>query len=341
MWIIYKDIDLYFIDLLYDANEIDTLKLISLINKKYNLIIKNKLEKFYEFYENDAYIKNINYIFLKSCAFGEIKICKYLIKKDSDTIIKHGEYIYKNAFGISCEKGHIEIAKWIYSLNTIKLDDIISSLGYSCVKGHLEIVKWLYSLYMTNERVKTKVNKKNIDINRIIEVCCINGHLEIINWFYSIYESNGLENTIYINNSFMISCENNHLDVAKWIYPLCKYTTDKEKHDTNSYIFRPVCAKGHLEIAKWLIEVDPYIDINSNNNYALNKSCENDDIKMVKWLCSIGAIITDEIFQISCRSGYIEIVKELILIGNKINKNYDYNKACRMSCMHGQLEIIK
>ena len=47
----------------------------------------------------------------------------------------------------SCVNGHLEVAKWIYSLDKVDIhanDD--DAFRYSCEHGHLEVVEWLESI---------------------------------------------------------------------------------------------------------------------------------------------------------------------------------------------------
>ena len=60
-------------------------------------------------------------------------------------------------FRLRCQNGHIEVAKWLYSLDKIDIhafeDDVFR---YSCQNGHIEVGKWLCTLtdkyIITNEK---------------------------------------------------------------------------------------------------------------------------------------------------------------------------------------------
>ena len=49
-------------------------------------------------------------------------------------------------FKFSCEKGHIEVAKWLHLLGADIHDDSEYAFRLSCKNGHIEIAKWLHQL---------------------------------------------------------------------------------------------------------------------------------------------------------------------------------------------------
>ena len=66
------------------------------------------------------------------------------------------------AFRLSCENGHIEIAKWLYGLG-INTKDNDNVFVWSCKNNRIEIAKWLYSLGLNinnNELALATTTKK-------------------------------------------------------------------------------------------------------------------------------------------------------------------------------------
>ena len=71
--------------------------------------------------------------FIDCCKNGDLENAKLLVTKRNK----------QKGFNLSCENGHIKIAKWLYSLGV----DINQCLfRYVCKNGHIEIAKWLHSL---------------------------------------------------------------------------------------------------------------------------------------------------------------------------------------------------
>ena len=101
----------------------------------------NDLAKKY-YFEIDIHCDG-DYAFRHSCENGHFEIAKWLYSLRGVNIPCFGDY----AFRAGCENGHLEIAKWLYSHGGV---DIHSNYNYefrfSCYNGHKHVSKWLYSL---------------------------------------------------------------------------------------------------------------------------------------------------------------------------------------------------
>ena len=88
--------------------------------------------------------------FITLCKNGNInELQKYYSTHQDINIHAIDEY----AFRLSCENGHIEVAKWLIELSQYKNFGLINihanneyAFRYSCANGQLEVAKWLIEL---------------------------------------------------------------------------------------------------------------------------------------------------------------------------------------------------
>lgn len=228
-YIIYKDVDIYFIDLLYDHNEIDLLKNISKLNKKYRKIIRKKLEDYYDIFDyKDIISKRADKydLFYKSIRIGKLNVSKYIYKINiKPKIDLHTDH--ELAFRLGCKYGHLEIAKWIWNISNKTIDlhrDNYCIFQITCQHGHTEIAKWLIDI---------SGNTINIyaDDNLAFRWSCENGQIETAKWLHSLdVNINALD-----NYAFKWSCRNGHLEIVKWLFSISKISIIKFFLDPANY----------------------------------------------------------------------------------------------------------
>lgn len=146
------------------------------------------------------------------------------------------------AFQLACRNGHLEVAKWLVSLN--QGIDVHARQNWafttSCFNNRLEVCKWLRSL--------DKGIYKQIPANAFVHVC-ENGHLDVAKWLLSLDEGDDATNAhAKISVAFQNCCCDGRLEVAKWLWSLKTNITVSTRDDA----FRRSCANGHLEVADWL-----------------------------------------------------------------------------------------
>jgi hypothetical protein len=182
---------------------------------------------------------------------------------------------YRLAFTSSCVGGHLNIAKWLYSIRCNINDHMFidDAFRMSCRYGHLDVAKWLLGI----------APKINICLcgDDAFRNSCRNGHLYVAKWLYST-GCNIHDHTF--SEAFRMSCGYGHLDVAKWLLSI---VPDMDMRLYGDYVFRDSCCYGHLDVAQWLLSIAPDINIRSRNDYAFRMSCHNNHLEVAQWLLSI------------------------------------------------------
>lgn len=157
--------------------------------------------------ENDA-----EKLFLKACRYGYINVAK---KYQKDKWYRSISEIYTLGFVYSCIGGYMDIAKWLLSIASTKIDIRGNSyLVMECCKaGRFEIIKWLSSI--------NKLELWMIGSNFV--TACTYGHLEVAQFIYSSYldPNNQHSHEFYSDDAFIFACKYGHINVAKWLCTIC------------------------------------------------------------------------------------------------------------------------
>ena len=177
-----------------------------------------------------------------------------------------------------------------------------------CLFNKLEEAKWLYS---SDSDINYIYNSDNVLPKNPFVICCTNGSLEFAKWIYSFAKSD--INTLILNGAFIGSCDGNKWEIAKWLYSLgnvnitidaftscctngslefAKWIYDFVKGDVDTAVlnkaFIGCCTKNKWEIANWLYSFDNNV-IHADDDKPFRSSMSNDDLKIAKWLYSLGA----------------------------------------------------
>jgi len=120
--------------------------------------------------------KNIISKFIKYCENGDMENAKLLYKYLPNYILKN-KIDYNTLFYNVCSNSHIDIIKWIMSLN-IEIDyDIIEKIfNEACEKEYIELASYLFQKYKDLNPYNTE------DIYNNFNYDCRNNHLNKTMW---------------------------------------------------------------------------------------------------------------------------------------------------------------
>lgn len=123
-------------------------------------------------------------------------------------------------------------------------------------------------------------------------------------------------------------------------------SADKESIDIG---FAFACGHGYLKLAKKLFKSYPQLDVSNHTECAFRLACRNGHYDIVKWLLKIDIKYDKQInihvynnysFRKACKYGHYKIIKFLIKYDEcYIRDKNDY--AFRLACKNGHLHIAK
>lgn len=282
----------------------------------------------------DSLFCEITQEFLTAChENGNSEIVKWVHGLNDLTIAAEH---HNDLFGMCCEKGYLEIAKWLYdkyspgTINICKLS--MQSFMNSCKNGHIDVIRWLCSL-------DNNIHKRD---KYLIRGCYLNKQIELVRWFHSL---GGIENETY-ECAFQSACDGGDLSGIKFLYSL--ENVNINIHADNERAFRLAARNGHIEVIRYLNSLEK-INIHIKNEKIFRYSCSNGRFEVVKYLYSLGGIdihVQNEFaFRVSCKYGYLELAKWLYSVSlnenNKIDIHIKNENAFRWSCYCSNLEVAK
>ena len=122
-----------------------------------------------------------------------IEICSHYIKIYTKDIHKHDEL----AFRQSCEYGHLQIVKFLWSLNcdiNIHANNE-EAFRFGCNNCHLDVVKFLWSL---NQNINVDAQSEHA-----YRLAKLKGHTQIVNYIISLKENTDAWKSYTLKNKDM------------------------------------------------------------------------------------------------------------------------------------------
>ena len=280
-------------------------KVSGIIGKKYGM----------ETGQVNEYIRNIPPIkifseFVVACKNGDVHMVKFWWDKNP-TILQFilTDLCYDDdLFYVICEKGYLQVAKWIISTNHNFISNIVHEdlMVDVCLAGKVSVAKWLLTL-SPNILVDE-------DIVLLFRKVCKRGHLNMAKWLVNM-EPKIMENGD-LGVAFWESCAKGKLNVAKWLYSISSEEVYSLEKDTVDYeekrsMLIQVCTTGHIAVVKWLLTIMPTIN-------------DEDDIRTM--------------FHHACMSGHLNIAKCLFKSYPNTNisayDDHTFRMVCSLSLIH-------
>jgi len=253
------------------------------------------------------------------------------------------KYISDEVFEKMCYDGHLDIVKWMYSLNKANINlELLWNILCNCSNGQLEIIKWIIDISEI---------KPFIDYDQMFQNACKIDQIiveglahygrgrSVLTWLYNFNPDKTLYN---YNQAFIEACDVAAGDNIEWLYNLnIEYSIDvlskgfyKISENAswryaypNSQISRAI---GKLEekcIIDWFINKG--VDIHIYNDFAFRNACEFNDMVAAKKIYNMGGV--------NIRASTTDEETDVGPNNEKIAKDY----AFRAACYCGNLKIVK
>ena len=259
---------------------------------------------------------------------------------------------------------NIEIAKWIYTLKEVDLDDIFPTSFYN--KDDI-VPKLIYSLKNINVQSK----------NKAFEIVCKKNNIELAKWVYSLGDIN-----IHNNNDYIFNISNN-LELIKWLLSLDEFSEDslnnkliesvendefelfefleKKCKTRGNKLFLIACKSASINFIKYLyvgdrVKLDKTNIRNNNSEEGINffyeafnnlinnrylKQNSNEFIKEIYEIISIKLYFENErLFIHFCKNKNNELAKWIYNKGN-VNINTNNNIAFMLCIKDKNSELAK
>ena len=212
---------------------------------------------------------------------GNLKAVKYLMKKNC----LKGSNESKSAMYITCEKGRLNVLKYLVSLGE---ECNFKMIFPAVINGHLDILTFLYENGQHHPYA-------------LYDAALI-GHLDIVQYLYSI----GQKATLLEVNK---ACQYGHLDLLIFFH--------KTKAPMDNQCIDLACISGYIEVVKFLHTIGCGF-----TQDAINWASAGGFLELVQYLVSIGAVATDSAIDYAAEKCHMPVVKYLHSLGARCSLPY-------------------
>lgn len=219
-----------------------------------------------------------------------------------------------------CEKGHIEILKYLVSIGFEAKNYPGTSWPLPCPAscGKLDMVKYFIELGAN----------VSVDGGTAVVYACKNGHLDVVKYLLSL----GVDLTRYYYDGIEFACEKGHLEIVKYFVSIGIEIDYREP-------IVVACREGRFEVVKYLVSIGVFASFE-----AVAESIENGHFEITKHLIENGTIDQRISAMISaCKENSMEIVKFLLEFLKKDSKTSKElkNMGLAHACVRSNWDVIK
>jgi hypothetical protein len=176
---------------------------------------------------------------------------RFVIAKDD----MHG---IERVFTITCERGRLDVARWLEARFVIyaavppshaQINDRHFTLLRVCDAGHLDVFQWLVGLAPSREPRRTWAPAQS----QLFETACNRGHLDIVQWLAAQYEPTASD--VLLSSALVECCVHGHLGVAKWLMAHFRLRPNNvRKRLAGDGVRSRAELHGHAAMAAWLTQ---------------------------------------------------------------------------------------
>lgn len=202
---------------------------------------------------------DVENVLMAACQNGHLELAKYIY---NEQMKRYGKFMPGRSFDRVCEKGYLDVAKWLVSVGVDYHQGGDFALERACKYGQLGITRWLVSIGL-----------------KISDVCIAYAynHLELLKWM----DANGID--VLSKDYYCAVCKNKNLPVLQWLVSM-----GMDIHMFRDLAFHAACLNGYLEQAKWAYEFGV-----REINCGFLKACYNNHLELAKWIYEVASIDLD------------------------------------------------
>lgn len=240
---------------------------------------------------------------------------------------------YESVFDNVCLGGHVEVAKWLYSVQpSIRVSVTSNTFVYVCEKGYLEMAKWLYDVAQTtDEGAKEAKDWDPIYMGMAFENVIACGHVELAKWMVRYV---GMEKIkIPYFEGIRNACISGVLEIVKLLYSnmgdadVATFRRELQDYQGHLHIALLYAKTTNLECAKWIREMmTEQFGERTAERTAINSLvhvCEAGNLEIAQWIYSVcersRADLTTRTFlttafEVAIRKDYLEMGEWLLSV---------------------------
>lgn len=267
-------------------------------------------------------------ILMGACRSGQIYLVEMLIKEGRLPV---GSKAFPSAFKQACRRGHLDIAKLLYS-STMLPDNLVKSesdypLRKAAKYGHLETVKWL---------LKVGADPCSRD-NYAVRKAASKGHLEIVQRLSTCFKIDleARNHEAALNAAF-----HGHIDVLQFLLDRTRPTPVYFGERALSIAI----INGHVEVVRILLDRD-LVDPSYDDNYAALLAASRGQAQCLHLLLSDSRVseagIDCVVLNYAAYNGHRQTVALILKMIPGCSPGRNESKAVRLAARKNHSSVVK